>query len=1032
MQIFESIIKRPVTVIMCMLIVVVLGLFSLMRVPVDLFPNLNIPVAVVSTNYVGAGPLEVENLVTRRMESVMTTVTNISSITSRTFEGSSLVIVQFNDGTDMNFATLEMREKVDLIKDTLPDGATEPIIIKIDPNNLIPIMQLGVTAEGMDGIALKEFVEDKISTRLERIFGVASVNVVGGEEREIVLDVDSSKLKTYGVSLTQVENTLRGENQNLPGGSVQYGNRDLNVKTKGEFQSIQDIANIPMVLPQGQILYIRDVANLTDTVKDAPTVNRINGQNNIGLVLQKQTDANTVNVVRTVKKEIAKLEKEYPQIQIKLIFDQAKIIEKSIQNVRNNALFGAILAIFILLLFLKSFRTTFIIGIAIPVSIISTFILMFLNDTSLNLISMGGLALGVGMMVDSSIVVIENIYRKRKQGKSAFEAASEGTKQVAGAVIASTLTTVVVFVPIIFTEGWAADLFKQMALTVTFSLLSSLIVSLTVIPMLSSKILKTDNYMIEYKGLLGMIFAKWDQLFQKIENFYVRVLGVALKKRIKTLLVGFLIFIVSIAAIVFVGFEFLPSQDEGSFSVTIDMPDGTLLEDTDKVVRSVEKVIAGYADVEQWFVTVGDGGENSFAGVANQNRASITVTLVERTLRNLQTADVVESIREKLQGIPGAKIEVNIVDSLFGGGGPGGGAPITIEILGYNFEALEKASRQVVDVVNDVDGTRQVKSSLSEGIPEVAVYVDRDKASVYGVSAITVASNLRTALQGQVVTKYRVDGEEIDVRVQFPEEQRQSIEKVKSILISAPGEKNITLGEVARVEQELGPLEIERKNQTRVVTVTSQLYGRTPGGVVSEIQTNLENMNLPEGVSVQFGGQNEEMMSAFRSLGLALLLSVLLIYMVMASQFESLLQPFIIMFAVPLAFSGAALGLGITGRSFNVATFIGIIMLGGIVVNNAIILVDYINQLRRGGVARTDAITRSVSVRLRPIFMTTLTTVLGMFPLALGIGEGSEVQAPFATVIIFGLLFSTLLTLILVPVIYALLDDWRQKIWKIS
>jgi HAE1 family hydrophobic/amphiphilic exporter-1 len=1034
MNISELSIKRPVTVIMSVLAIVVIGLFSFMRVPVDLLPNLNIPVAVVSTTYMGAGPQEIENLVTRNIESIMATVTNTKTITSNTSEGNSLVIVQFNDGTDMNFATLEMREKIDLIRGVLPDGVGDPIIIKIDPNNLIPIAQIGISSSGLDGIKLKSFVEDNIKTRLERILGVASVNISGGAEREILIHVEPQKLEGYGLSLAQITNTLRGDNLNLPGGSVRYGNRNLTIKSKGEFTSIQDIENIPIILPQGNIIYLRNIATIKDTIKEEVAKNRINGENNIGLLLQKQTDANTVRVLSSVRKELDKLRLEYPQINIDLIFDQAEIVEQSISNVTRSAVFGGILAILILLVFLKSVRATLVVGISIPVSIIATFILMFLSNTSLNLISMGGLALGVGMMVDSSIVVIENIYRQRMKGEGAISAAIKGSRQVSGAVIASTITTVVVFLPIIFTEGWAADLFKQMALTVTFSLLSALVVSLTLIPMLSSKMLKENSKEPDERKLLDRGFSWWEAIFGRIQNFYVGSLKKLLHKRILTIVGVGIIFVLSILVVPFIGFEFLPKTDEGSFTVNIEYPEGTLLEDTDKLTLQIEELISEIPDVEQIFVTVGGGG-NSLMGDGSSNTATITTSLVNRSLRESSTAQVVELVREKVASFPGANISVNMVDSAFGGGGggPGGGAPVLLEISGFDLERLTFLAEEVKMIVEGVEGTRQVESSISNAVPEVAVTVDRIKAAQYGITAMSVASNIRTAMEGQVVTRYRVQGEEIDVKLQFPEERRDQFDQLSSLKITAPTGANITLGEIANIEQELGPFSISRKNQTRYATVESQLFNRSAGNVISEIQEKIKDLNVPEGYTIAFGGQNEEMMAAFKSLGLALLLSILLIYMVMAAQFESLSQPFIIMFSVPLSFSGAAIGLGITGRTFNVATFIGIIMLGGIVVNNAIILVDYINQLIKRGMDRDEAIVTSVSIRLRPIFMTTLTTILGMFPLALGVGEGSEIQAPFATVVIFGLIFSTLLTLLLVPVIYSLFDDIRRRLqWKTS
>jgi hydrophobic/amphiphilic exporter-1 (mainly G- bacteria), HAE1 family len=576
--------------------------------------------------------------------------------------------------------------------------------------------------------------------------------------------------------------------------------------------------------------------------------------------------------------------------------------------------------VLILLLFLKSIRTTLIIGISIPVSIIATFVLMFLSNTTLNLISMGGLALGVGMMVDSSIVVIENIYRLKREGKSALEASLSGAKQVAGAVVASTLTTVVVFVPIIFTEGWAAELFKQMALTVTFALLASLVVSLTVIPMLSSKLLrgrdrneeenirnKTAFYSSKKEGedlaqkgnvknprFLGIVFSAWDFLYAKIENFYVKALEKVMKRRILTVVAVFVIFVLSIGFVPLIGVEFLPTSDEGSFTVDIEYPNGTLLEKTDRLTLEIEKKVSLIPDVETVFVSVGGSDGAGFRGV-RENTASITATLLPRNIRKSNTSQIVEDLRNELSGkFSGADIKINMADSIFGGGGggPGGGSPVQIEISGYNLDRLISLSNQVEEMVKKTEGTRQVQNSISEAVPEVSVYVDRVKAQQYGIQGVMVASNLRTAIDGQVVTRYRVDGDEIDVKVQFPEAQRENFEQINSIKMTAPNGANVTLGEIAQIRQEVGPLSISRKNQSRYVTVTSEVYGRALGNVISDVRKQVESIELPDGYGIVFGGQNEEMMSAFKSLGLALILSILLIYMVMASQFESLTQPF--------------------------------------------------------------------------------------------------------------------------------------------
>ncbi|MDQ2085679.1 efflux RND transporter permease subunit [Herbivorax sp. ANBcel31] len=1023
MNISELSIKRPVTIIMVMLMIVVFGAVSFLNIPMDLLPNMNIPMAIIMTDYDGVGSEEVENFVTRPIESVVATVDNMKTVSSQSSEGTSIVMVEFNDGTDMDFAALDMRERIDMVRDALPDEVSNPMVIKLDPN-MMPIAQIGVSSETRDEESLKNFVENNILNRLERIEGVASLTLSGGLTREIVVDMDRSKMENYGLTIDQVSSTLQMENINLPAGSVEHGGRNLNVRSKGEFNSISEIENIPLVLPQGNIIYIRDIASVHDEHADRSSINRMDGVNSMGLAIQKETTANTVEVVNLVKDELDNILNEYQDINIEIAFDQGVFVEEAVSGVARNGLIGAVLAMLILFMFLKSIRPTLIIAIAIPTSVISTFILIYISNTTLNMISMGGLALGVGMMVDNAIVVLESIHRHKKEGKSKFEAALVGAKEVSGAIIAATLTTVVVFIPIIFTEGMAAEIFKEMALAVTFSLLASLAVALTIVPMLSSKMLRISNRVENGEKLIYKIVNKWDGVINGIDNVYRKVLKGVLRLRLLTLVIAFIVFSLSMVSIYFAGVEFIPGTDQGLFSVSIDKGDGVVLEETDEVSKKVEKIIADIPEVEVMFTTVGgDSSDMMFSG-GESHYASIDVTLVPLSQRSRSTNDIVEFVRKEVEGIPGADITVRDAGMDMAAMG---GSPVELQIYGDNLDELSQISYEVVNIVEDVEGTREVESSVASGRPEAGVYVNRNRASQYGLSTMQVSSAISTSLQGQVATRYRVDGDEIDVRLKFPDEVTRTYQGLSNISVLSPSGINVPLGELVEIKMEEGPISISRRNQTRYVTVSSDLYDRDVGSVNSEIEERLETLNLPDGYYIQIGGENEQIVESFESLAKALMLSILLIYMVMAAQFESLSQPLIVMFSVPLAFSGAALGLFITGRTFNVASFIGVIMLSGIVVNNAILLIDYINKLRKRGMERNDAIIKAGPTRLRPILMTTLTTVLAMIPLSLGIGEGAEIQAPLATVVIFGLALATMLTLLVIPVIYTLFDDIRKK-----
>jgi len=1027
MKLHELSIRRPVATLMCIIIVLVLGWVSLTKLPIDLFPNINYPMAIVVTNYSGVGPQEIESMVTNTIENAIATVSNVKTIQSQSSEGTSVVIAEFNSGTDMDFATLGMREKIDLVKGYLPDGVENPMVIQMDPS-MIPIVSLGITSDSKDEVELKKFVEDKIKPRLERLDGVASISVTGGKTREISVNVDPDKMSGYGLGFNNITGTLASENLNSPGGTVDYGDKSLLVRTTGEFKNIDQIKNIPIMLPTGGIVYIRDVADVKDGYAEDSSYTRMNGKSSIGISAQKQTTANTVKVVNRIKKEIEAICNENSDIDIQLVFDQAEFIEDSIDNVASNAITGGILAVLILFVFLKNIRTTFIIGTSIPISIISTFVLIYFSGLTLNMVSLGGLALGVGMLVDNSIVVLDNIYRYRMEGHSRIEAAKSGTEEIVGAVLASTLTTVVVFLPVVFVEGITAEIFKELALTVTFSLMASLIVSITLIPMLSSKYLKVAKpHEASRNRFINKIFDKWDDVLNAVDGFYRKMLSWVLTHRKTTVIVVAVISVLSLLTLPFIGMEFFPSMDQGQFTVSIELPEGALLNETNQITQKVEEILAPIPEMDKLFVSVGSSSEMGINMGGNANAATINATLKPLKERNRSTAQVVDEIRKQVKLIPGAEIKVTEASSTMMGGT---GSPISIRISGPDLDKLAEISKEVVEVVKSVEGTREVESSISQGRPEAQIYVDRDKAAYYGLGTAQVASSIRVAVEGQVATRYKVAGDEIDVRVQYPKEKTQTFEQLKSIKITTPAGSEVPLIDVAKINIEQGPITITRENQERYVTVSSQIFGRDVGSISRDIQQKLEDISLPSQYSIEFGGQQEQMVEAFTSLFQALLLSVLLVYMIMAAQFESLLYPFIIMFSVPLAYAGSAFGLFITGRTFNVPAFIGVIMLAGIVVNNAIVLVDYINILRSRGMERFDAIIKAGPTRLRPILMTTLTTILGLIPLALGIGEGAELQAPMATVVIGGLTTSTVLTLVIIPVVYTLFDDLSRKTRK--
>lgn len=1005
---------------MFILIVILIGVISLTELPIDLFPEIEVPVAVVATNYSGTGPQEMENLVTKPLEGAIATVGNIENISSVSSEGSSIVIAQFGFGVDMDLATLEMREKVDLIKGFLPEQSAEPLVIKIDPNAL-PVYQLSLSTKG-DLAGLQTLTEDTISQRFERLDGVASVDILGGFAKEIEIAVNPNELANLGLNINQLSQIISSSNLNLPGGSVKNGQQEYSVRITGEFKDVEEIRDLAIPLSSGDVLKLSDIAKVNLVRKELSSISRTNGKDSINLSMQKQSGRNTVQVSNLINKEVKKLIKDYPDIELDIVLDSADFITKSINTVVKNTLFGSLLAILILYIFLKNIRTTLIIGLSIPISLIASFILLYFNGITLNILTLGGLALAVGMLVDSAIVVLENIFRLNSEGYSKEDAAILGASEVGMAITASTLTTVAVFIPIVFVEGVVGTIFKDFAITVTLSLLASLLVSLTLIPMLSSKIMRVDERDNDERKL-HKVYNFFDNAYKKLEAYYKKFLIKSLAKRRKTMIIAILIFTISILSLVSVGVEFLPATDEGSLIINVGVPPTTSIEKTDKLVMQVETLLASIEEIETISTNI-NGLNMMMSGRPAGNGGSISVVLVPLSERNRKTSEIAEEIRLMVKDIPGVEISVTQPSNT---AAIGSANPISISIKGAELSVLEEVSEDIKEILESVEGTREVSTSLSDSVPEIIVRVKKDIAASYGLTPAVVANNVRNSGVGSTVTRLKTGGNEIDVVIRDSSDITESLNNFRYMDISTPMGTNIPLSQLADIELVTGPRAINRDNQERQVTVTSDIMDRDLNEVLNDVRTELENYEIPGGYTYNLGGENEEIVDAFQQLGLALILAIVLIYMVMAAQFESLLYPFIIMFTIPLAFGGGALGLFLSRRALGVTSLIGVIILSGIVVNNGIVLIDYINTLRKSGMERYDAIVTAGPVRLRPILMTTLTTILGLIPLSLGIGEGAELIAPIGSVVIGGLSLATVLTLVVVPVMYTLLDDLSIK-----
>lgn len=1026
MKIADFSVKRPVTIAMVMIAIAIFGFVSLPKLSVDLYPELNLPVAVVATSYPGATPAEVEKMVTKPLEEALGTVSNVKEIRSASIAEASQVIVQFNWGTNMDQATLDMREKVDLIKGRLPDGANSPRVMRLDPNSM-PVITMSLSGD-QDIVKLKSLAEDVIKPRLERVEGVAAVSVSGGREREIHVILDRNRLNAYGLTIDQIQQALRSENVSGSAGLIYEGSQTIRVQVKGEFQSPAQIGDTPVRLPNGGTVPLKELAAIEDNYKEVSQKTFVNEKPSIGIGISKATGSNSVQVADAVYKELASIKELLPKnVELHTVLDTSKFVKDSINTVAKHAVAGGILAVFILMLFLNSARAVLVIAIVIPISVIATFSLMYFTGETINLLTLGGLTLGLGSLVDFAVVVLESIYRKKQEGHDMKLASVIGTKEVGTAVMASALAQIAVFVPIVFVEGLASQLFGPLAMTVVYSHIAALFAAVTLVPMMSSKILKKVPTPEEEIKLLEsrsknpfVLFAKF---FHRVSQGYGRLIRWALGHRKTVIWVTVGLFAASVAATPLVGAEFIPKMDQGELAVDIEMPHGTKLEETEKMARRVEQLALAIPEKSVIYTTIGSNNTPSIAQQTMTHLATVQVKLVPKDQRKRSTDEIVEELNRQVADIPGAKFTVRTANNA---GGPMQ-SPLEISIRGDDEKILKDISGIVLEEVKQVAGTRNLTTSIQATQQEYQILVDKQLAAKYGIGTGQIISAVRTAFDGQVTTQYRTGNDEIDVRVMYPKETRNERTNLDELLITGPTGSQIPVSMLARVQKVDVPEKINRVNQTREVSITGDISGRDLASVSNEIKERLAGLALPDGYFFEIGGQTKEMADAFGSLGLAIILAIVLVYMVMASQFESLFHPFVIMFSVPPTFIGVVVGLLVTGYPLSVPALIGAILLVGIVVNNAIVLIDYVNTLRRQGVERDEAVLKAGPVRLRPILMTTLTTVLAIIPMAFAGGEGSEGSAPMAVVVAFGLTFSTLITLVLVPVVYTLFDDWIQK-----
>jgi len=1025
MSISARSIKRPIATTMVFLIIITLGMIGFRFLPVDLLPPIEYPQLTVFVNYSNVGPAEMEQIVTDRIENAIAGVPNIERVTSRSGEGNSRVSLHFAQGTNLDEAANDLRAALDRVRRSLPDEADAPGIWKFDPNDA-PIVIVGAKSE-REMAELTRILEREINKRFEQIKGVGAIDIWGGVYSEIHIDLMRDRLLSSNLTANDVIQALNRENVNLPGGNVKEGLSDLYVRTLGEFTTVDQIANTIVRVVDGTPIRVRDVAMVEMGYQDIGRYVEIDEQPTIRIGIRKTSGANTVEVARLVREEVARVNSERNDLQLQVITDQSDFIQSSIDNVRNAAVWGGILAVIVLFAFLRNGSTTLIIAISIPISIIATFALLYFNGLTLNQMSFGGLALGVGLIVDNAIVVLENIVRQRQRGKGLEESALVGTKQVAGAIIASTLTTSVIFLPVLFMQTITGLLFQELALVVVFALLCSLLVALTLVPMLSSKFLtfKPDNPDVSKRPA-------HQRFFEGMERRYGRILESALRR--KAVVAGSTLVLLVGAIMLFplIPFELAPQTDSDEVQVTMRLDEGTN-------IAVMYEYLLRLDDAVQVLVPQSD--VLYFTREVRNNRASVELTLKDQSERRMTAAQIADHLRRNLQdAIPGAEIRVNarsglwILRRVFSSGGDG--ESVQMQLRGYDLELAEQIAMEMSTRIETLAGIADVRASEQEGRPEQNIRFDRERIAQLGIGVQDIASALQTNIGGRRAGYYRVDGEEIPITVRLRPEDRLSLQDLDNITVRSSTGEILPLSALVNQEMGRGPTNINRVDGQRVTYISANLEsGVALGDAVSRIRAELADYPLPEGFSLYFGGEYEEQQKARRDFILAIIMALVLIYMVMAAQFERFIDPLIVMFSVPLAIIGVVPTMMLTGTTLNLQSFMGIIMLIGIVVNNAIVLVDYINLMRREQkLPIHQAVVEAGKLRLRPILLTTVTTVLGLLPLSFGFGAGGEIQAALARVVIGGLTASTLITLVLIPVVYVTITTAteRVKAWAAS
>ena len=1035
MSIYKTAINKPVTTIL-IFIAVMIGAFSYIKLPIDQMPEMDPPYIMVMCTYPGANATEMETNITKVLENSLNSVDGLKEITSKSKDNISVVTLELEWGTNMDEAVNDVRSYIDIVKDNLPDGTSNPFIFKFSSSSM-PIIQYAITAnESYPG--LEKLLDDEVIPLLNQVDGVGNISMSGQPERYVYVDIDQAKLDAYHIPLELVGSAISANNLNMASGSVKMLDEQYQVQVRSEYLESAEIENVVVTTtPQGKQIYVRDLATVRDTIKDLTLDEKINSRDGVRLVIMKQSGANTVQICRELNKKMEQIKSQLPpDIHIDVVYDSSEDIQNSIDSLIESILYALLFVVLVVLFFLGRWRATLIISATIPIALIVAFIYLLFVGSSLNIISLCSLTIAIGMVVDDAIVVLENITSHIERGSNPREAAIYATNEVWVSVIATTLVIVAVFVPLTMLTGFAGIMFKELGWIVTIVVCTSTVVAITLTPMLSSKLLRAKKVRVENGKLIEeSVQAGWYQkyvvaMLDKVDAFYAKALGACLRHKALTLVTVFALFIASMipAYLGFVGTDFMQKTDNGRLTVKVELQRSTRVEETAALARQLEaRIMELVPEVRMLSSTTGSPDDAGFSALINNtsnNKLQMTVVCSKKHERERSIFTIAEEIRKELAQYP------QILDyscELAGGFGGGGVSTVEIEVYGYDFDATNLFAEQIKRTVKDLEGARDVTVSRDEDRPELKVVVDKEKAARHGLNSATVATYVRSRINGYTAGYLKEDGDEYDILVRLSEPDRNSISDIENLTIPTQTGKLIKLSELASVEEYLAPPEIERKTRQRMLTIKVTPHEVSLGELAAAIQAVVDPMERPAGVTVRYGGDYEEQQESFADIGMLFALIIILVYVVMASQFESLSKPFIIMMSVPFAISGVIISLWLTSTSLDMIGALGIVMLVGIVVKNGIVLVDYINLMRDRGYELNEAIQLSGQSRLRPVLMTAFTTLLGMVPMAVSSGEGSEMWQPLGIVVIGGLLVSTLVTLIVVPVMYGIMSRHGER-----